>query len=349
MKILIVSPDLNPQAERIASELAKNSLHTEVIDQLHPLRLVFNQYDLIHFIEPGNPKSNKWQNLLTYFRQSLQTAFTHAIGLPTLVTLYDRSDSPNTLLELPNQFSALTASHIEQLKLHRKFQGEKMILPYLPVISRGLSHTLSEKNQNKIAFIIPVYKDFTDLLNYSKLHFQKILNCDFYIDARGLTFEMSHSQIRKEWTKFIKKNKDYAQFILFTSDEIFNSLKDSAPLYIALAKMCTTQKQFANWIECYLQNDINLILSEDQATGFSKYWKHQQNCFIIKDTSQLDSFENSLLDYINTKRLANETFDKISLFSQCIDAKINELTRLYTKIIQQKTSLNHRTSVKMEV
>ena len=50
MKVLIVCPKVNDQVQFLANELEKMSLHIEIAESVHPLRILLNKYDLIHFI-----------------------------------------------------------------------------------------------------------------------------------------------------------------------------------------------------------------------------------------------------------------------------------------------------------
>lgn len=350
MKVLLVSPGSNPQTEKIATELAKNSIQTEIVDQLHPLRIILNRYDLVHFFEPQSQNTNRLQSLLQQFSQTVQSFFIHAVGLPTLMTFYDRPFDDTLTNRFNDQFTALTASHIDQLKSLRTFQGEKMILPCLPNITAQSSISSSENTTgDRPVLVIPVQNSFTDLLNYSKINFKTVCRHEIYVDARQLKNKMNNSQVRKAWLKFIKNQPDFSQFILFTSDDIFNDLESRHQLFILIANNHVSQTQITFWIESYLNFNSTLILDENQATGFSKFWKHKKNCFIVSESLSKANIQSELSEFINNNKQKQSSVMKKNLLSQCVDSKINELTRLYTKIIQQKTSLNHRSSAKMEV
>jgi len=350
MKVLIVSPGSNPQTDKIAAELAKNSIQSEVVDQLHPLRIILNRYDLVHFFEPQSHNSNKLQSLLQQFSQTIQSFFIHVAGLPTLMTFYDRPFDDKITTHFSDQFTALTASHIDQLKSLRTFQGEKMILPSLPNINQDSKTADSPMSAEQPTLIIPIQDSFADLLKYSKINFKNVCHHEIYVDARQLKSKMNNSQIRKTWQKFIKSQSEFASFILFTSDDVFCDLELTSNLFILIANNDLSQTQMTLWIESYLNFNSTLILDENQATGFSKFWKHKKNCFIVSDSLSKANTQSELSEFINHSQIKQSTStERKSLFSQSIDSKINELTRLYTKVIQQKTSLNHRSSAKMEV
>ena len=349
MKVLIVSPGSNPQTEKIAPELAKNSIQTEIVDQLHPLRIILNRYDLVHFFEPQSQNSNKLQSLLQQFSQTVQSFFIHAVGLPTLMTFYDRPFDDELTTRFNDQFTALTASHIDQLKSLRTFQGEKMILPCLPNIAQSSLSPSENTVTDQPVLVIPVQNSFTDLLTYSKINFKTVCNHEIYVDARQLKTKMNNSQIRKAWQKFIKTQPGFSPFILFTSDDVFNDLELKHQLFILIANNLIPQTQITFWIESYLNFNSTLILDENQATGFSKFWKHKKNCFIVSESLSKANTQSELSEFINNNQQKQSSVMKKNLLSQCVDSKINELTRLYTKVIQQKTSLNHRSSAKMEV
>jgi hypothetical protein len=82
-----------------------------------------------------------------------------------------------------------------------------------------------------------------------------------------------------------------------------------------------------------------IILNEYQATGFSYYWTSGCNCRVIAATNwiqQLSEIENSTA-------LFSSHFKSAELF----EPTVNELSRLYSKLWHQKTSLLTSQSAKL--
>jgi len=355
MKILIVSPDLDQQTKRLTDELLKTGLEIETIEDLHPLRLMLNHYDLIHFIQPLKLKGKLPIQKNELF-QLLQSFIAQTIGRPTLMSFHENLIESKLNQTLISSFQAITVGNVGELKKIKNYSGAKMILPYFPDIETkaiaSKSVHESQKNINKtLNVIVPVYNSFNDLHRLSWKHIQNNEQTQIYIDARYLKKHFSSSHIRKSWQAFINKNVDFKKFILFNSNETFDDFLIKKNVVSILKHLEISDLEFSYWINSYLNFSNMLILNDEQATGFSSFWKHEKNCFIFNKNQPVQKQYSSFCEFLKSPATFNfsSTASDIFTFQQTIDLKINELTRLYTKLIQQKTSLSYQKSANMSL
>lgn len=341
MKVLIVSPNINDQIQFLAHELEKIGLDIELIDTVHPVRLILNKYDLIHFI---HDELNLALNLKTIFAAWSAKSF----GIATLLTTYSRL-KPNALQKIElGLFDAISLPCISELKKIRFFNGQKIILPYFPQPDGKfkIHSTSSEKKQ----FVFPVLDRFEDLLkiNFNTLSFIKE-DHDFYVDAHELRSQQNSSQIRKNWQKFILKNKQFKNFNLFTEKTTLLDVIKQHPSYTFINHLDLNSLQVGFWMDTAMKYNNLMILNEDQGTGFSDLWKTEKNCFVfshrISTATQYQFLNHFINESPHSKSTARLPFD----FRKSLDLKLNELARLYTKILTQKTSLMHHNSVNMNL
>ncbi len=340
MKVLIVCPQINDQVQFLASELEKMSLHIEITDSVHPLRLVLNKYDLIHFIH-NDPNIN--------LKTVLSAWSAKALGAATLLTTYCRLE-PGLLQDFEfNFFDAITLPYISELKKMRFYRGQKLILPSFPA-----NNIVAKKDfSNEVAqFIFPVLKSFDDLL---KINFQALPSLKehqgLYVDAHLLRSKKEGGQssmVRKNWSAFVQKNPQFSNFKLFTELTTLNEVLDENSSYTFIHHLDLSSEQVAFWIESALIYNNFLILHEDQGTGFANFWKTEKNCFIysprVSSAIQLHAIDQFISKQIvEQKSPAKLSFD----FKSSLDVKLNELARLYTKIVSQRASLIHPRSAKL--
>ncbi|MES2801452.1 MAG: hypothetical protein V4654_03085 [Bdellovibrionota bacterium] len=336
MKILIVCPQINDQVQFLASELEKMSLNIEITDSVQPVRLILNKYDLIHFIH-----NDATINLKTV----LSAWSAKALGAATLLTTYSRLE-PGLLQDFEfNFFDAITLPYISELKKMRFYRGQKLIFPSFP------SNNIVRKKKfsfDQLQFVFPILNSFNDLL---KINFQALPSLKehsgLYIDAhllRSKKAEGQSSTLRKKWSAFIKKNPQFNDFKLFTELSTLNQVLDENSSYTFIHHLDLSSEQVAFWIESALIYNNFLILHEDQGTGFANFWKTEKNCFIysprVSASVQLHTIDRLMTEQKSPVAL---NFD----FKGSLDIKLNELARLYTKIVSQRASLIQPRSAKM--
>ena len=336
MKILIVCPHINDQVQFLASELEKMSLNVETSESVHPLRLVLNKYDLVHFIH-NDPNIN--------LKTVLSAWSAKALGVATLLTTYCRLE-PGLLQEFEfNFFDAITLPYISEMKKMRFYRGQKLILPSFPannIVQR------SDIIQTTPQFIFPVLNSFDDLLKINLAALPSLKEQpNLYVDAHLLRSKKTAGQssaIRKNWAAFVKKHTQFADFKLFTELSTLKEVLDEGAAYSFIYHLDLTSEQVAFWMETALIYNNFLILHEDQGTGFANFWKTEKNCFIysprLTASVQLHSLDRLMTEQKSPAKLS---FD----FKSSIDIKLNELARLYTKIVSQRASLIHPRSAKM--
>lgn len=328
MKILIVCSKVNDQVQFLASELEKMSLHIEITESVHPLRLILNKYDLIHFIH--NDSSIDLKTVLSAWSAK-------ALGTATTLTAYSRLE-PSLLQEFEfNFFDSITLPYISELKKMRFYRGPKIILPAFPPSTLGVKKNFSYKQKQ---FIFPVVKSFDDLL---KINFQALTALDdqdgLFVDAHMLRSKKETGQsstLRKTWTAFTKKHPQFKNFKFFTEITTLTEVIDESSSYTFLYHLDLTSEQVAFWMGTALTYNNFLILHEDQGSGLSNFWKTEKNCYIysprLSASVQLHAI-NSFLEGVRSPVKLH--FD----FRSTLDAKLNELARLYTKIVSQRASL----------
>lgn len=336
MKILIVCPKVNDQVQFLANELEKMSLHVEITESVHPVRLLLNKYDLIHFIH-NDDKIN--------LKTVLSAWSAKALGTATMLTTYSRLE-PGLLQEFEfNFFDSITLPYISELKKMRFYRGPKLILPSFPPTSLIVKKEFSFEQKQ---FIFPVVKSFDDLL---KINFQALTvlhdQDGLFVDAHMLRAKKEAGQgsaLRKAWTAFVKKHPQFKNFKLFTEATTLNEVLDENSSYTFIHHLDLTSEQVAFWMGTALTYNNFLVLHEDQGSGLSNFWKTEKNCYIysprLPASTQLHAI-NSFLE--NAQGPAKLHFD----FRSALDVKLNELARLYTKIVSQRASLMQPDSAKL--
>lgn len=336
MKILIVCPKVNDQVQFLASELEKMSLNVEISENVHPIRILLNKYDLIHFIH--NDSRIDLKTVLSAWSAK-------ALGVATILTTYSRLE-PGMMQEFEfNFFDSITLPYISELKKMRFYRGPKLILPSFPAADLITKKTFSFDQKQ---FIFPVVKSFDDLL---KINFQALPvlkeQDGLYVDAHMLRSKKvagQSSALRKSWTAFVKKNPQFKDFKLFTEVTTLNEVLNESSSYTFIHHLDLSSEQVAFWMGTALTYNNFLVLHEDQGTGLSNFWKTEKNCFIysprLSAATQLHAI-NSFLETHNSP--AKLHFD----FRSALDLKLNELARLYTKIVSQRASLMQPDSAKM--
>ncbi len=312
MKILIVCTDLLSQAELLATELYKLGYHSEVTQNLHPARLILNRYDVIHFVD-HHYEMNLKKLLFVLTAKSLQ--------IPILLTSYSFKKESKTLAKSLSLFDAITCSSVSDLKKIRHFSGSKIILPYIPndqIVSK------SQDNSSNLSFVLPVIKNFDDLLVFKDLP-SPLNDKFFYVDATSIV-NLS-SKMRKSWEVFKSHNIFTQKFVLITEKLTLENILQTENCRILLNLTEIDSPGFAKWIEHSQKTNSFLVMNEQQATGFAPFWQHGKNCIISNNFKTID------------QEIHPDPKLKINVI---IDEKINDLARTYLKISQKKYSLLRR-------
>ena len=154
---------------------------------------------------------------------------------------------------------------------------------------------------------------------------------------------MESSVLRKKWNELLVANKINSQHHLILSENKITQLIVEEQLAIVLADPNLEPTEFTNWLsQCMNKNNL-IILNDFQATGFSNYWTSGHNCLVISAQNWIDHLNSSIKSLENSSDLISTSSTAAELF----ESKVNELSRLYAKLWQQKTSLLTSGSVKL--
>ena len=127
------------------------------------------------------------------------------------------------------------------------------------------------------------------------------------------------------------------------SDEKVSELLAEESLRIVLADPQLKHTEFTGWLEKTLNQNHCLYLNDFQATGFSHAWTSGRNCQVISTLNWPQSI-NLVMS------LPDDTTAIISKFkiSELSEPLLNDISRLYIKIIRQNTTLISSDSVKIK-
>ncbi len=325
ISVLLYTKKHDVMTKVMAEQLELLGFQTEQTATINLPRLILNPYQVIHFIVSSLPLS--WNEV---FCMSAAKALGKAVVLSVLNAPLTANLQNYQHLSFNNP-DALTVSQTNYLKLFRSKTGNKMIIP-----------TLFESNSEIEAqpraiegFVFPLQKNLEEGL---QLHTEKSV----YFDARKLLEKMTSSQLRKSWNELLRENKIPANYELVLSESKMQAVLEGPPLGLLVAASDIKHSEFTHWFELALKNNHLLILNQFQATGFSKHWTSGQNCLVTTSANWIDELNSHMGDSLFNKPFLSKKLNQTSL-----DSLFNDLSRLYLKIIYQKTSLIDSDSAKI--
>ncbi len=309
----------------MAEQLELLGFQTEQTSVINVPRLMLNSYQIIHFIIPALPLS--WNEVLC------MTA-AKALGKAVVLSVLDAPPATSLQNLSWNNPDALTVSQTNYLKLFRSKTGNKMIIPSL--FENQFVKTEPVAQPSAITgFAFPLLKDLHEGL-------QLETDKPVYFDGRKLVEGTSSSQLRKQWNELLIQNRIRPNYELILSDEKMQILLSSSSLGLLVASENLSHSEFTKWFEIALKNNHLLVLNQFQATGFSNHWTSGQNCLVITSINWVKELNNHMDDEIFNTAFTNKSISQSSL-----DSLFNDLSRLYLKIIYQKTSLIDSGSAKI--
>ena len=303
---------LQSQALRLQKELQIIGHTVEFSTRTHPLRLLKNRYDVFHVLSDSSNLSLVDAPLILSAKLS---------NTATVMSQYDSFD----VLPLPilNKFGfylidAYSAADIERLKAQKNMSKNKFILPLLPT-------EIKIKNMEKSQQILRIKflsKNFEELLTAQAPDF---------IDASQMTTDLKASAIRQNWNQFHLNHPLFKKSILILS---FDNSIDLMEKHSMVLDLCTVKStvQFQNLSDLACAYRQFVVLNKQQASSYADYWIHDQNCWIGDLTERslvLEEIKLSAKNFFKNK--------KSSSMKILIENKINELSRIYVKIMQEKT------------
>ena len=313
----------SPIAEQSVSILAEQLQHSgHQVDISHSLnipRLILNSYQTVHLIV---------ENLPLTTNEALHFGLCKALGKTTIVSILNSDRNLKKAFINFIQPDALSVSQTNHLKYYRGITCNKFVLPALPK-----TDAQARKSQYKHeAFLIPLQSKLDEV-------FAVTLKDTVYFDGRKLLKAFTSLQLRKKWNELQGQKKIGSNFHLILSENKLNELLQEQNLCVVLANADISHTEFTQWLNITLNQQNLIVLNDYQATGFSTHWTSGHNCVVVppnqwnKSLSHLE-FEH---DYVASTYKPNELFQ----------STVNELSRLYSKLLQQKTTLLTSRSVKL--
>ncbi len=330
------NPNLEQQAVLLSEELETLNYEVEWSNKTHPLRFLLRKYDVVHLLTDQMP--------LTILEQILLIT-AHNLQIPTLISNYGFFEQGLlSKRQLKQQFRfirSLSVANVNEMKQLRDFRGSKWVMPALNSTStdskknyRQDSKRISQKNSD-LNFVIPVLRAFSELppINF-------LCDTSWIVDATQLKNKYPLSQIRNDWSNFVKKNPTYKDAILVLENENINSLLVEHKTALFISHLKLNAFELNEYIDLCRKSQSLLILNDYQATGFSDLWQHEKNCllFNLKGSSfqQLEYSELSLQTHAWFSLVEKNPQLLKHFLSFPSENKINELSREYAKIKNQK-------------
>lgn len=324
MKVLIHAKnfkfDIESQAEILTAELEKSGHLVEWSNQTHPARLLLNKYDVVHILSESLPLT--WKNFWI-------AATAKTLNIPVVVSSYctTRKQTPSPLQQILrfqlSYFDALSVPEAGEIKNFRLFNRSKFIWPAFVRTSNARFTTF---RTNDINLIFQVIRSF-DELPVTKW----TLDNTSYIDGTHLLLNNSISEIRKLWNQFTEKNGTYKNTILVLNSSNLNKIMTEAKSVVLINYLQLHSVELAEIIEKCIKFHCILVLNESQASGFPQLWTSTKNG-IVQNFEKSFTYQLSLSELLDKAQNINtDNFD-----TAIYENKVNELSRLYAKIKNQK-------------
>lgn len=315
---------LNTSIEMISQKLSEVGHRTEHTHSTNWARIFLNPYDLIHlFIE----------NLPLAVNEIFFISLAKSLGKPTVLSIFNADSKQTKPLANWACPHALTLSQTNHFQYHRDWHCSKSLLPLFPEVK---SQTAASGSNHSRSFLIPIEKKLEEAFLFKT-------SAEIYFDARALTTTQSPTQLRKQWNQFLKDKKIHSLAHLILSEEKLQDLLKDESLNIVLASPHLKHTEFTAWLEKSLNHNHLIFLNEFQATGFSQAWTSGQNCEVLSTHHWPKSLNQFFSSAPDTAKLKSHFKN-----SELTEPLVNELSRLYTKILHQKTTLISANSVKMK-
>ena len=221
-----------------------------------------------------------------------------------------------------NYFDALSVPESGEIKNFRLFNQPKFIWP---AFIKKIIPQRSEKSAES-SLIFHVHKSFQDLPVTKWM-----LDETTYIDGTALIKNKTISEIRKSWNHFQQKNVAYKNTILILNSANLQKIMSETKSVFLINYLQLHSIDLATLIQDCLKYQCILVLNESQASGLPQLWTSAKNG-IIQNFEKSFTYQLSLSE-LHDKSQSIQTNDIDWCF---YEAKINELSRLYAKIKNQK-------------
>lgn len=313
-----------PMAEQTVTVLAEHlqnaGHHVDIAHSLNIPRLILNSYETVHLVIESLPISAG---------EAVHLGLCKALGKNTLISILNSDRNLKKAFLNFVKPDAISVSQTNHLRHYRAVSGNKFVLPAF--LKR---ETSSRKTAFKHeAFLIPLNQKLEEVLEFS-------INSTVYFDGRNLLNKKTNSsQLRKKWNDLVGQHTIKDDYHLILSDNKIKELVEEPGLSVVLADSSLSHTDFTSWLNLVLNKNNFIILNEFQATGFSNYWTSGRNCMVLP----AQNWVNALGELDMNSDLVCTTYKASELF----EPAVNELSRLYSKLSQQKTTLLTSRSVKL--
>ena len=313
-----------PTAEQtvctLAEQLQSAGHHVEISNSLNIPRLILNSYDTVHLVIETLPITAG---------EAVHLGICKALGKNTLISILNSDRNLKKAFLNFVKPDAISVSQTNHLKYYRGASGNKFVLPAFPKKeAAGRKSTFKHE-----AFLIPLHQKLEEALNFN-------IDSTVYFDGRHLLNKKTNSiQLRKKWNDMVAQHIINSKYHLILSDNKVKELVDEPGLSVVLANPMNSHTEFTNWLNLVLNKNNLVILNEYQATGFSNYWTSGRNCMVVP----VNNWANAVAELDMNRDFICTTYKASELF----EPTVNELSRLYSKLNQQKTTLLTSRSVKL--
>lgn len=317
--VLLVTEDreLISQAELQASELEKNGHSVFYSPASHPLRLLNNKFETVHILARSLPLSPK---------QYIFAVAAQALGLSVIVSLFDHSDFNRIARLQLHAIDALTSFCLSQYNQLKFFNKNKMIFSGF-LEERKIRFSSAKKNNSIVVF--PVMKSILELPE--KINMTRTA---FVVDASAVPGSQTKA-VKREWTAWKKRNPQNENALLVTQWDTIRQLLQDQSLVMVTSHLNLNAKLTLDFYDKCVQFKAVWIPNKNQASAFSHIWNQLENRLIVDgDFTFIDDFYQGLSPFSFTAALMNEV-------------KTNELTRLYSRVQNEKSSFANRLSDKI--
>ena len=327
--ILIYSRDNAPMLKIISEQLDQLGYITQQTHFLNLPRLISSPFQILHLVIDHLPLTLKEMLFITAAK---------SLGKGIVLSLLDANKNKNKNEFLKKRLmnwvrpDALTVSQTNYLKIYKDEASVKMIIPSL----KEFPSRPASKSKNSInGFLFPIFENLEESLDFKS-------DKTVFFDGRKLIKRNNSSQLRKKWAQFLADKRIPAHYHLVLSDDRIHDLLITHVLGLVLASPNLLHSEFTVWLELSIRYGHLIVLNQFQATGFSSHWTSGQNCQVISSHHWLQEL-NQLLE----NPVFNQPFAITDINMALIDPLFNDLSRLYTKIIYQNTSLLDSDSAKI--
>ena len=312
-----------PAADQTLSILAEQlqfaGHNVDITNSLNIPRLILNSYQTVHLVIEDLPLTAN---------EAFHLGICKALGKNTLISILNSDRNLKKAFLNFIKPDAVSVSQTNHFKYYRTVASNKFVFSAFPK-----NEAASRKQVFKhSAFLIPLNEKLEEVSNIN-------ISSSVYFDGRRLLKKSNSTQLRKKWNDLVSQNKISENYHLILSDNKIRELIEEPGLSVVLADPALNHTQFVSWLNLTLNKTCLIILNEYQATGFSKFWVSGRNCAVVPlqnwatFVSELDMKRDFVCTTYKTSELAEPT--------------VNELSRLYSKLNQQKTSLLTSRSVKL--